>query len=248
MAWAPTRGIEQVEVQVDDGPWQEAELGDGRSATTPGASGVSSGTPRPGGTPIRVRATDGDGETQTDDAPPPDPDGATGLALDRRRRRRLTQRARRGPPGRRAQRARAACEPWRCDRRAAGLQRDRELGHAVDERARRPPQLASALAPEKARWRVAMTMVSRRRVGRRHAEARQPLEHRRQRAQRGRRHVHRGRPASRRSAQKCPNHSSSVTVSAARMYSSPSAPRSAMATSASAQSSTLTVECTISGM
>ena len=28
VAWAPTRGIDKVEVQVDDGDWQEARLGD----------------------------------------------------------------------------------------------------------------------------------------------------------------------------------------------------------------------------
>jgi hypothetical protein len=77
VAWAPDRGIERVEVRVDDGPWLEAELGDALSVDTwrqwlvrwPATSG------RHG---IEVRATDGTGDTQTDDQAPPAPSGATG--------------------------------------------------------------------------------------------------------------------------------------------------------------------------
>jgi DMSO/TMAO reductase YedYZ molybdopterin-dependent catalytic subunit len=77
VAWAPTRGIGRVEVQVDDEPWQQAEL----------AAPVNDLTWRqwllrweatPGRHRLRVRATDGDGETQTDQRAPVMPDGATG--------------------------------------------------------------------------------------------------------------------------------------------------------------------------
>ena len=78
VAWAPTRGIDKVEVQVDDGDWQEARLGDEDNRTTAGASGSSSGTPPRGDHEIRVRATDGTGATQTDEIAPPRPSGATG--------------------------------------------------------------------------------------------------------------------------------------------------------------------------
>jgi DMSO/TMAO reductase YedYZ molybdopterin-dependent catalytic subunit len=77
VAWAPTRGIERVEVQVDDGEWVDAEL------TTPLSSKAwvqwkvemasSSGDHT-----ARVRATDGTGETQTAEKARPAPNGATG--------------------------------------------------------------------------------------------------------------------------------------------------------------------------
>jgi DMSO/TMAO reductase YedYZ molybdopterin-dependent catalytic subunit len=77
VAWAPTLGIERVEVQVDDGDWVEAEV------TTPLSSkawvqwraevATSAGEHR-----ARVRATDGNGNTQTADETRPAPDGATG--------------------------------------------------------------------------------------------------------------------------------------------------------------------------
>jgi DMSO/TMAO reductase YedYZ molybdopterin-dependent catalytic subunit len=77
VAWAPGRGIERVEVQVDDGEWQQAELADVASDETWRAWRLAwdatSGTHR-----LRVRATDGTGETQTQDEQPPAPDGATG--------------------------------------------------------------------------------------------------------------------------------------------------------------------------
>jgi DMSO/TMAO reductase YedYZ molybdopterin-dependent catalytic subunit len=79
VAWAPDRGIARVEVQVDDGPWQEAELSDPLSDaawvqwklawTTPAESGRHQ---------VRVRATDGTGEVQTAEVTPPAPDGARG--------------------------------------------------------------------------------------------------------------------------------------------------------------------------
>jgi DMSO/TMAO reductase YedYZ molybdopterin-dependent catalytic subunit len=77
VAWAPTRRIEKVEAQLDDGEWVESEL------TTPLSDKswvqwrvevpASSGDHR-----ARVRATDGTGETQTAEEARPAPDGATG--------------------------------------------------------------------------------------------------------------------------------------------------------------------------
>ena len=77
VAWAPATGIRKVEVQVDDGPWMEAELG--------ASLGIHAWrqwrvvwTPTEGEHRIRVRATDESGETQTEERSRVDPDGATG--------------------------------------------------------------------------------------------------------------------------------------------------------------------------
>jgi DMSO/TMAO reductase YedYZ molybdopterin-dependent catalytic subunit len=77
VAWAPGRGITKVEVQVDDDPWREAELGPGLSDAT-WRQWVHRWDASPGDHKVRVRATDGDGETQTGDVAPVEPDGATG--------------------------------------------------------------------------------------------------------------------------------------------------------------------------
>jgi DMSO/TMAO reductase YedYZ molybdopterin-dependent catalytic subunit len=77
VAWAPIRGIDKVEVQVDDGDWQEARLGDETTDNSWRQWVVEWDAPA-GEHEIRVRATDGDGETQTDEIAPPNPDGATG--------------------------------------------------------------------------------------------------------------------------------------------------------------------------
>jgi DMSO/TMAO reductase YedYZ molybdopterin-dependent catalytic subunit len=77
VAWAPSRGIETVEVQVDDGAWQEARLGDVLSDNT-WVQWVLDWNATPGRHTLRVRATDGTGEIQTADVVRPDPDGATG--------------------------------------------------------------------------------------------------------------------------------------------------------------------------
>lgn len=77
VAWAPTRGIAKVEVQVDDGPWETARLGPGTNDDT-WRQWVYDWRPAPGRYRLRARATDGDGETQTADIAPPAPDGATG--------------------------------------------------------------------------------------------------------------------------------------------------------------------------
>ena len=77
VAWAPGRGISKVEVQVDDGPWQEARLGEVRSDAT-WRQWMLPWDATPGSHRLRVRATDGSGRTQTEAETRPDPDGATG--------------------------------------------------------------------------------------------------------------------------------------------------------------------------
>lgn len=77
VAWAQPTGVERVEVRVDGGPWQEADL----------STGVNDRTWRmwrvqlefsPGGHDIECRATDKSGDTQPSRRVPPVPDGATG--------------------------------------------------------------------------------------------------------------------------------------------------------------------------
>ena len=77
VAWAQHRGVEKVEVSIDNGEWQEAKL----------AADVSDDTWRQwlleweaeaGEHRIQVRATDKSGETQTAETARPDPNGATG--------------------------------------------------------------------------------------------------------------------------------------------------------------------------
>ncbi|MFC7449571.1 molybdopterin-dependent oxidoreductase [Rhodococcus daqingensis] len=76
-AWAQHRGIERVEVRVDEGPWQPATLTPEYSLDTwrqwtwqwDAPAGVHT---------VQVRATDLDGNVQTEERTPPIPDGATG--------------------------------------------------------------------------------------------------------------------------------------------------------------------------
>jgi len=79
VAWAPDRGVSNVEVSIDQGPWQPCRLSTPISKATwvqwvydwdaPAGSGEHL---------VEVRATDGNGEVQTDEATPPPPDGARG--------------------------------------------------------------------------------------------------------------------------------------------------------------------------
>ncbi|NUT36368.1 MAG: molybdopterin-dependent oxidoreductase, partial [Hamadaea sp.] len=77
VAWAQGRGISAVEVQVDGGPWERAELLPTPSADTwvqwrrPWRATL-------GGHTLRVRATDGRGDVQPEARVTPFPDGATG--------------------------------------------------------------------------------------------------------------------------------------------------------------------------
>ncbi|WP_353807747.1 molybdopterin-dependent oxidoreductase [Agromyces sp. SYSU T00194] len=77
VAWHQHVGVAGVEVQVDDGPWQEAEL----------ATAISDDTwvqwrhewqAEPGSHVLRVRARSASGEVQTDERTTVAPDGATG--------------------------------------------------------------------------------------------------------------------------------------------------------------------------
>ena len=76
-AWAQTRGITKVEVQIDDGGWQQAELSAEASLTT-WRQWSFEWEAAPGPHYIKVRATDGTGEVQTDQRADPVPDGASG--------------------------------------------------------------------------------------------------------------------------------------------------------------------------
>ncbi len=78
VAWAPTRGISRVEVQLGEGsPWVEAELSQPLSDNAWVQWKVDWDAPA-GRQALRCRATDGDGYTQTEEVRPPAPDGATG--------------------------------------------------------------------------------------------------------------------------------------------------------------------------
>jgi DMSO/TMAO reductase YedYZ molybdopterin-dependent catalytic subunit len=78
IAFAGIRGIDKVEVSVDNGnSWQEAEI-------KPAINGLTwnlwsfAWNPAPGQYDVLVRATDGEGRQQTDAIARPLPDGATG--------------------------------------------------------------------------------------------------------------------------------------------------------------------------
>ncbi|HUG85564.1 MAG TPA: molybdopterin-dependent oxidoreductase, partial [Euzebya sp.] len=77
VAWAQRRGVAMVEVSVDEGPWQQAELAEQITIDTWRQWRLrweaSAGEHR-----IRVRATDNDGVTQSETRVPVAPDGAEG--------------------------------------------------------------------------------------------------------------------------------------------------------------------------
>ena len=77
VAWAPTRGIAKVEVQIDEGTWHEAVLADALSTDT-WRQWVYRWDTTPGDHRLRVRATDGTGALQDGHEQPPGPSGATG--------------------------------------------------------------------------------------------------------------------------------------------------------------------------
>lgn len=77
VAWAPTRGIERVEVRVDAGPWREATLAPAISDDCWRQWFLPWGA-QPGSYVISVRATDGTGETQTARRTDVAPNGASG--------------------------------------------------------------------------------------------------------------------------------------------------------------------------
>ena len=79
IAYAGARGISKVEVQIDNGPWQEAEL------RTPPLSPLTwvqwrfAWQAQPGQHQVRVRAYDGEGNLQETRETPPHPNGASGI-------------------------------------------------------------------------------------------------------------------------------------------------------------------------
>ena len=77
VAWAPTRGVSAVEIQVDEGAWQAAGLGPAISDET-WVQWIYRWDATPGTHRLRVRATDGDGNLQEERTTPPAPDGARG--------------------------------------------------------------------------------------------------------------------------------------------------------------------------
>ena len=80
IAWAPDRGVHAVEVSVDNGAWQPAQV----SVPISDATWVQwlyawdAAAAGPGPHTLSVRATDGSGAVQTDKITPPAPDGARG--------------------------------------------------------------------------------------------------------------------------------------------------------------------------
>jgi DMSO/TMAO reductase YedYZ molybdopterin-dependent catalytic subunit len=77
VAWAQHRGIEAVEIRVDDEPWSEATLAAQDTVDT-WRQWLYRWQATPGPHTLQVRATDGTGVVQTGQRVPPFPDGATG--------------------------------------------------------------------------------------------------------------------------------------------------------------------------
>jgi len=77
VAWAPTKDVDFVEVQIDGGPWQFAELSDPLSENS-WIQWKLDAEVSPGEHIVSVRATDGTGFTQSSTEVSPRPDGAEG--------------------------------------------------------------------------------------------------------------------------------------------------------------------------
>jgi DMSO/TMAO reductase YedYZ molybdopterin-dependent catalytic subunit len=77
VAWAQARGIAGVEVQVDDGPWQPAQLSPSTDADL-WRQWVLPHDFVPGTHTLTVRATAANGERQTSERASPFPDGSSG--------------------------------------------------------------------------------------------------------------------------------------------------------------------------
>ncbi|MEV6282977.1 molybdopterin-dependent oxidoreductase [Kribbella sp. NPDC051770] len=78
VAWAQHRGIAKVEVQVDDGPWQPAQLAD-EAGIDIWRQWTFRWNATPGNHTLTVRATDRTGQVQTADRAAPRPNGSSGL-------------------------------------------------------------------------------------------------------------------------------------------------------------------------
>ncbi|MFF4189423.1 sulfite oxidase [Streptomyces sp. NPDC001691] len=77
VAWAQHRGIDRVEVRVDDGPWMRADLA-AEDTTDTWRQWSLPWKATPGGHTLTVRATDRTGQVQTEQRAPTIPDGASG--------------------------------------------------------------------------------------------------------------------------------------------------------------------------
>ncbi|AYG78228.1 Sulfoxide reductase catalytic subunit YedY [Streptomyces hundungensis] len=77
VAWAQHRGIDRVELRVDDGPWMQADLAAEDTKDTWRQWSLP-WKATSGGHTLTVRATDRTGQTQTDRRTPTIPDGASG--------------------------------------------------------------------------------------------------------------------------------------------------------------------------
>jgi len=77
VAWAQHRGIERVEVRVDEGEWREADLATEDTIDTWRQWRITAPLTA-GNRRLEVRATDGEGVVQTAERAEPFPDGATG--------------------------------------------------------------------------------------------------------------------------------------------------------------------------
>ena len=77
VAWAQHTGISAVEVQVDQGPWQPAQLAETSGPDT-WRQWKYEWAAIPGTHTLTVRATDANGTLQTAQVAPSMPDGATG--------------------------------------------------------------------------------------------------------------------------------------------------------------------------
>ncbi|MFF0738857.1 molybdopterin-dependent oxidoreductase [Streptomyces sp. NPDC004111] len=77
VAWAQHRGIDRVEVRVDDGPWQRADLA-AEDTTDTWRQWSLPWKATPGSHTLTVRATDRTGTTQTEERVGTVPNGATG--------------------------------------------------------------------------------------------------------------------------------------------------------------------------
>lgn len=78
VAWAQHTGIEKVELRVNRGPWQRAELAEGISVDTWYQWNLGLKLAE-GQYELQVRATDLAGNTQDEESRPVAPDGATGF-------------------------------------------------------------------------------------------------------------------------------------------------------------------------
>ncbi|WP_434599641.1 sulfite oxidase [Streptomyces sp. A5-4] len=77
VAWAQHRGIDRVEIRVDDGPWRPADLAAQDTVDT-WRQWSFPWKATPGGHTLTVRATDRTGEVQTEKRTKTVPDGASG--------------------------------------------------------------------------------------------------------------------------------------------------------------------------